>query len=190
VAIGTIGAVAYALFRDLVLENRRRPKLELRFDAAGSDRVVAARTADTDAAHVRLRMSNEPGKDTADDVVVIVTEVRRLEPRGEVETTLIGLPLAWWGTSTQQAVATVHPGAERHLNLLHVDMPVGDVELDVLPQPPGGQHLLGPGRFEVDLEVRARNADASRYTVRVEWEGAGAGEPWDRLRVEPPRRRT
>lgn len=186
-AIGTLGAVGYALFRDLVLENRRRPKLELRFDAAGSDQVVAARTADTDAAHVRLRMSNEPGKDTADDVVVIVTEVRRLGP--EVETTPIGLPLAWSGSSSQMTVASVHPGAERHLDLLHVDLPAGDVELDVLPQPAGGQHLLASGRFEIDLEVRARNADASRYTIRAEWEGAGPGETWDRLRVEPPRKR-
>ena len=33
VAIGTIGAVAYALFRDLVVTPRRRPKLELRTEA-------------------------------------------------------------------------------------------------------------------------------------------------------------
>src|SRR6185436_19236620 len=37
VAIGTVGAVAYALFRDLFVVPRRRPKLELRFDHSGND---------------------------------------------------------------------------------------------------------------------------------------------------------
>jgi hypothetical protein len=40
VAIGTVGAVAYALFRDLVVVPRRRAKLDLRFDHSGSDQVV------------------------------------------------------------------------------------------------------------------------------------------------------
>jgi len=34
-------------------------------------------TVELDAAYVRLRVANGPGKDTADDVVVMVTEVRR-----------------------------------------------------------------------------------------------------------------
>jgi hypothetical protein len=36
VAIGTVGADAYALFRDLVVVPRRRPKLDLRFDPTRS----------------------------------------------------------------------------------------------------------------------------------------------------------
>ena len=36
VAIGTVGAVAYAVFRDLVMEPRRRPELDLRFDHTGA----------------------------------------------------------------------------------------------------------------------------------------------------------
>ena len=40
VAIGTVGAVAYALFRDLFVVPRRRPKLDLRFEHAGNDQVV------------------------------------------------------------------------------------------------------------------------------------------------------
>lgn len=76
VAIGTVGAVAYALFRDLVVVPRRRPKLELRFDRGASDQVLVEATDDVDAATVRLRVANDAGKDTADDVVVMVTEVR------------------------------------------------------------------------------------------------------------------
>lgn len=46
VAIGTVGAVAYALFRDVVMEPRRRPKLDLRFDETGNDLVVVATPGD------------------------------------------------------------------------------------------------------------------------------------------------
>jgi hypothetical protein len=66
VAIGTVGAVAYALFRDLVVVPQRRPKLELRFDHAGTDQIVVVTAAGNDAAYVRLRVANEAGKDTAD----------------------------------------------------------------------------------------------------------------------------
>ena len=75
VAIGTIGAVAYALFRDLIVTPRRRPKLNLRFDPTGNDRVVVGTAAGSEAAHVRLRVGNRAGKDTADNVVVMLTEV-------------------------------------------------------------------------------------------------------------------
>ena len=68
-----------ALFRDLFVVPRRRPKLDLRFEHAGNDQVVVATARGFDAACVRLRMANGAGKDTADAVVVMVTEVRRLE---------------------------------------------------------------------------------------------------------------
>src|SRR5262249_6786241 len=65
VAIGTIGAVAYALFRDLVVGPRRRPRLELRFDRAGNDQIVVATPSGSEVARVRLRVGNRAGKDTA-----------------------------------------------------------------------------------------------------------------------------
>jgi hypothetical protein len=61
VAIGTVGAVAYALFRDLFVVPRRRPKLDLRFEHAGNDQVVVATAGGFDAACVRLRVANGAG---------------------------------------------------------------------------------------------------------------------------------
>ena len=54
VAIGTIGAVAYALFRDLIIAPRRRPRLDLRFDPAGNDRSAH------DAAPMQLDVNPKP----------------------------------------------------------------------------------------------------------------------------------
>ena len=203
VAIGTIGTVVYALFRDVFMAPRRRPKLELWFDGSGSDQVVVE-TAEGDAASVRLRVVNGPGKDTADDVVVLVTEARRVEDGATIaNATPIVLPLTWSGSTPPLTVASVHPGSERHIDLLHLDLPTGDelevqrrwsetvpLHLDVTPKPAGAQDQLVPGTFEISVEVRARNADAVGYVIPVDWDGRWSGKAalWDHLRVEPPRR--
>ncbi len=205
VAIGTIGAVTYALFRDLVVTPRRRPKLDLRFDHSGNDQVILGTAEGFDAALVRLRVANGERKDTADDVVVMVTELRR--PADSEQTTAevrpIGLPLTWSGSNPPLTVAAVHPGSERHVNLLHVDWPAGDeldiarkwsenepVQLDVAPKPSARRDMLRPGACEISLEVRARNADAIRYVIPVSWDGTWSGRAamWDHLRVEAPRK--
>jgi len=205
VAIGTIGAVVYALFRDLFVTPRRRPKLDLRFDLTGSDRVIVGTAGGTEAAQVRLRVANREGKDTADDVVVMVTEVEWPADSGQAtpDARPIGLPLTWSGSSPPLTVASVHPGSERHIDLLHVDWPARDeaeiarrwtepvpLQLDLTPKPAGGQDRLEPGAYEVSIEVRARNADAIRYAVPVSWDGRWSGKAaiWDHLHVEPPRR--
>jgi hypothetical protein len=200
VAIGTIGAVAYALFRDLVVTPRRRPRLELRFDRTGNDQVIVGTERGVDAAYVRLRVANQPGRDTADDVVVMVTEVLSVE---EAETRPIGLPLSWSGSVPPLTVGSVHPGSERHVDLAHVDLPAGaefesarsrpermPCQLDLASTPPGGRGDLAPGSYEISIEVRARNADAIRYAIAVSWDGEWSGRTamWDHLVVEPPRK--
>jgi hypothetical protein len=205
VAIGTVGAVAYALFRDLVVVPRLRTKLDLRFGRTGSDQVVVGTAEGFDAAYIRLRVANGAGKDTADDVVVMVTEVRRLEDSENplTEARPIMLPLAWSGSSPPLTVGPVHPGSERHVDLVHVDWPARD-EIDIArkwqdnaparlaltPKPAGGQEMLDRGTYEITVEVRARNADAIRYAIPLSWDGkwSGKAEMWDHLRVEPPRK--
>jgi hypothetical protein len=205
VAIGTVGAVVYALFRDLLVTPRRRPRLDLRFDRTGNDQVIVGTPGGFDAAHVRLRVVNRKGKDTADDVVVMVTELRRLadSEKTMAEERPIGLPLTWSGSSPPLTVASVHPGSERHIDLVHVDWPARDeidiarkwseaapLKLDLTPKPAGGQDILVSGTYEISVEVRARNADAIRYAIPVSWDGQWSGKAgmWDHLRVEPPRK--
>src|SRR5262249_34731711 len=106
------------------------------------------------------------------------------------------------GSCPPLTVASVHPGSERHVDLLHVDWPGRDeteiaqkwsgtvpLRLDLTPRPAGGQDTLDPGRYEISVEVRARNGDAIRYTIPVSWDGEWSGKAamWDHLRVEPPR---
>jgi hypothetical protein len=192
VAIGTIGAVAYALFRDLVVSPRRRPKLELRFDRAGNDQVIVGTAGGSDAAYVRLRVANRKGKDTADDVVVMVTEV---QPADSEDARPIHLPLTWSGTNPPLTVSALHPGSARHIDVLHVELSGDDeaeapLQLDLNPKPAGGQEILEPGAYQISIEIRARNADALRYVIPIAWDGKWSDRAamWDHLRVEPPRR--
>jgi len=197
VAIGTIGAVLYALFRDAVVTPRRRPKLDLRFDRSGNDQVILGTAAGVDAASVRLRVANEKKKDTADDVVVMVTELRRLPDSEDAtaEARPLGLPLAWSGSNPPLTVVSVHPGSERHVDLLHVDLidrdegEVARLQVDLTPRPASGHDSLEPGSYEIDVEIRARNADAIRYAISVAWDGecVGGAAMWDHLRVDEPR---
>jgi hypothetical protein len=203
VAVGTVGAVIYALFRDLFVLPRRRPKLQLHFDRSGNDQVIVGTAGGGEAASARVRVTNHPGRDTADDVVVVLTELRRLDSGNTIaEVRPIGLPFTWAGTTPPVTVAPVHPGSARHVDLLHLDWPgreeadiaerwTDDVplQLDLTPKPVGGQDLLRRGVYELSVEIRARNADAVCYVVPVSWDGKWSGKAaiWDHLRVEPPR---
>jgi hypothetical protein len=62
--------------------------------------------------------------------------------------------------------------------------------LDLTPRPAGGHDALEPGSYEIAMEIRARNADAARYDITIEWDGRWSGKAamWDHLRVEPPQR--
>ena len=197
--------MVYALFRDLFVTPRRRPKLDLLFDRTGNDQIIVATDGAFDAARVRLRVANERRKDTADDVVVMVTEVRRSEESAPplAETRPIGLPLTWSGSNPPLATGSVHPGSERHIDLLHVDWPARDeddiarkwsnavpLQLDLTQKPAGGHDTLEAGSYEISLEIRARNADTIRFTIPVVWDGKWSGKSamWDHLRIEPPRK--
>jgi hypothetical protein len=204
VSIAFLG-LAYALYRDLIFSARRRPRLDLKFDGTGADQVVVPTLGGGEAAYVRLRVTNKKGKDTADEVQVQVTERRSRDDSSDA--TPVGLPLAWSGTLPTATDAPVHPGFERYIDLLHVDWPrpvdelaVADKHtldvpalLAVHPQPAGDQHMLSPGKYEILLEVVARNADAARYTVAVEWDGKWPGSKekmWQALRVQLPQKVT
>jgi hypothetical protein len=186
--------VAYALFRDLVVTARRRPKLELRFDRAGNDQVIFGTAGGFNAAHVRLRVANGPGKDTADErggdgdrgaAARGFAGRRSTDPPPfdlvRHQPSSNGLRRASWLGEAHRSPARRLAGDDE------VEAPI---QLDLNPKPTGSQDFLDPGTYEISIEIRARNADALRYVIPISWDGkrsAGAAM-WDHLRVEPPRR--
>lgn len=118
-AVGTVAAVVAAVVFGPLREWRRRPKLTLHFDRQGhADTVVVGidmewklnhSTIRTNSAYARLRVRNAPGKAAADDVEVIVADIR------EVKALSSGTPSRWPTNVADQTLAwssTDPPAAE------------------------------------------------------------------------------
>jgi hypothetical protein len=59
-------------------------------------------------------------------------------------------------------------------------------EIIVAVVPVDNRNQVTSGSFEVDLAVTARNADARRYRVVVNYDGGWGDDVWEHLRVQGP----
>lgn len=138
---------------------------------------------------LRLRVSNAPGCDAAEDVQVIVAAFR---------SELLGLDqraLEWSGQRPRKKkpVTSLHvpPGLSRHIDLIQIRpskagthtvlgstspsnvMPQSPYEahLCVHPTPWGGAHTVRPGDPDIRIVVTASNADAISYSMTLRYNG-------------------
>jgi hypothetical protein len=210
IAAGTIGAVVVALYVGVIRERLRRPSLSLHFDGPDEEDAVivqslsqmatmAGRTP-IDTAYLRLRVRNKEGRNTAEDVEVLVERVRELAPRignpPAPPPTLGNWPLPWSLSSPTTTRLSIPPGVERHVDLAHVYRDAaatrGATPLihDIRPEPTMGRHHLHFGKTEIRLIVSARNADSRGYEVVVAFDGRWqrpGDDIWRHLIVEEVR---
>lgn len=207
-ALGTSGAVLYALYRDTFREARRRPHLSLELDARWGPSNLDLVTVASPRSHwVRMRVANERGRRSAEDVEVLVTRVRPLGEEDLYEAPLDTRPLAWSNliSPNGQPVTKVHlpPGVSRYVDLISVRPPLvpdggGDVRearpgetvvcmprLEVRPEPSDRRHWLAQGRYRIDLVISARDVDAQSYETEIEFDGIWRDVPeiWDHLTI-------
>ncbi len=162
-------------------------------------------TSRTESHWVRLRVQNARGKRSADDVEVLIVEVRGVSGSGPP---LGGSPIIWsnLGVAGKHVTRlTLPPGIARHVDLLGFVEPHSDewnipapvqghtqatFEFQVWPPPADGRHQLGEGRYEVILAVVARDTDSREYRVTVSHDGKWwtAQHVKAHTRVEPPKR--
>jgi hypothetical protein len=83
IALGTVGATVVALYVGVLRDRFRRPSLDVSFDPADSrDLQVVGMRIDshpkggTRAAYARLKVTNRTGRNTAEEVQVLVERVR------------------------------------------------------------------------------------------------------------------
>ena len=129
----------------------------------------------------------------------MVTEVRRLADSEQAlrEAKPIELPLAWTRSNPPLTVAAVHPGSERHINVLYVDGPGRDdteiarkwsetmpAQFDLHPKPAGGRDMLEPGQLRDRGRGSRPQLGRHRYDIPVSWDGkwSGKADMWDHLR--------
>jgi hypothetical protein len=206
-AVGTALAVILALWLQWLRVWLRRPALVLEFD--GKRDRADIRHADGYASHwVRPRVRNRPGRDSADDVEVMLARVRLLDEapgsRSErPEELLEGLALKWSElTSTK---VSMPPGTARRIDFVHVDntrvekSPDGveehleraPIRFDVCPLPAAKYHRAFGQAYEVTLALTARDTDAVYYMTHLSYDGVLRDEPRamaEALNVEALRR--
>jgi hypothetical protein len=206
-AVGTALAVILALWLQWLRVWLRRPALVLEFD--GKRDRADIRHADGYASHwVRPRVRNRPGRDSADDVEVMLARVRLLDEaagsRSErPEELLEGLALKWSElTSTK---VSMPPGTARRIDFVHVDntrversadgaeerLERAPIRFDVCPLPAAKYHRAFGQAYEVTLALTARDTDAVYYVTHVSYDGVLREQPRamaEALNVESLRR--
>jgi hypothetical protein len=201
----TVGAVVFALWFQWWRAKQRRPKLALEFDD-DADRANVEQVVDSPQqpelyrSHwIRPRVMNKRGKDSAEDVEVLLVGVRGPETSSgpSSERVLEGLPLKW--SELESTKVTLPPGAARRFDLLHVDnMTVeasgeaveggAPIRFDVHPIPQAEYHRAFGRKYTVIIALTARDTDAMFYSTVIaydlEWH-ATMEEMRAALSVEP-----
>lgn len=190
-AAGPFVAAVVALYialRSERRERRRQPDLRLLFDPATDD-VEAGGGEGTDEKHwVRLRVANRWGKRTAEDVEVLIVDVR---PR--LGQSLSGFRLTWatlveddyrWPSVPWPARQSIAPGTARHVDLLYMARGSGresgdpvegeapaHIALQAQPERLDQRHVLPGGKWDLLVALTARDADAMYYSVIIDFDG-------------------
>jgi len=137
-------------------------------------------TGGTKSHWLRLRVENAKGKRSADDVEVLVVDVRaRAQGRGQ---TFGGAAVVWSNMNVGGEYVTrltLPPGVPRYVDLLALVEPrpqtpaetPAKAQLQVWPAPADGRHELGVATYDIVLAVSARDSNAAFYEVQVEHDG-------------------
>lgn len=205
-AIATALAVIVALATPWLIEYLRRrdrrnraPVLSLGLEPQADlviEEVAYSDGADGYAAWVRLGVTNEPRRDAARDVEVLLESARPLPAPGQAEVppVLIAYPaVPWTHVPETMTRVTVPAGATRSVDVATVflrDDLKPTLNLLIAAAPKDERNRVAPGRYELILVVTAHNADAQRYAVEVAWDGVLGPQReniWNHLTVSAPR---
>jgi hypothetical protein len=175
-AIGTVSAVILALFLQVYLVWKRRPRLSLAYSAGARDNDYRnVEKADFCEHWLQFRVMAKSGTVAARDVEVFVASVRR--PDGSsIEAVPTGT-LEW--TDAGVGRVKIPSGTWRRVDLLcywygrHVD---GDPVLAVVlhnphgpippPMPPSRRHhLTDPGRYEIEFYISSDESQSTRWLM-------------------------
>jgi hypothetical protein len=139
-----------------------------------------------------MRVSNEEGRRSAEDVEVFLLRCERLDERQEISP-LNERPFWWSGVRNADADETrivttrIPPGVVRHLDLCFIVRKEerAAVSLCTMPQPIDGRNTLQPGVYAIELILAARDVDARRYKASIRFDGTWSDgeEIWNNVDV-------
>jgi hypothetical protein len=193
-ALAAAFAAWVALYVGVIQERKRRPVLALHRPEMDRELVVVGTTTGTDSAWLRCRVTNDESKSTAEDVEVQITSVTEIRPREGfppmVPPALAGLSLAWSATEDRQSRAHIAPGGERLLDLAAVyksqtasGLAPLVIQTSFMHSDADSAQALRTREVELRLVVVARNAEPTRYLLRLAYDGGWGSNVWDHLSV-------
>jgi len=185
-AIGTVGAVIVALFKDELLSRLRRPDFQLRINMGSPDcnktDVVGPDERMTMGYAMRLWVKNSGGS-TARRVQVFVDSLERALPDGGYETVSSFLPMnLTWSHSQVGSPPVVFsegiaPDMGQHCNLAMVPWPAlpnptsAALYLYTEVQPLTLSSVLDAGDYRLKLKVAADNRKPKDFSLLLRFEG-------------------
>ena len=181
IAIGTVGAVVVALFRDLL---KLKPKLVMDVHKAEGHSVsVSTPSGHAQARYYHLAVSNSRRGIRANGVQVFLTHIQEQGPDDRYKTTWLGnIPMRW-------RYQEVHPlqrdiGATIECDLCSV-VEGQFLRLETLLQPEEMKREWEPLpkiALVVTFQARAIETDSNEINVRIAWNGKWANSDQDILR--------
>src|ERR1700759_480807 len=190
-------AASVAVYVGVLQAQRRRPVLTAYAPEHGRELIVLKRpSGDDEAAWLRLRIGNSPGKLAAEDVEVVIERVQEKQPRSGFPPlaeppVLTGLALAWSATQNRQIRAHIAPGTDRIIDLAAVRRSEAAsrggpllIQTAYIHADAERSHAMKTGVVELDLVISARNTDAVRYRVELAYDGIWGDDVWQALSFE------
>ncbi len=181
-ALGTTGAVVWAIWGERLRARRTRPRLTIaNFDPASADAVELNASA-----WARLRVCNRPHTRPAEDVEVLIERVDVLTSATDERQKALAYSPAPLGSLADRALkwadrasptVKIPPDATRRIDLLHIDQPPGgqgtptELKLTFWDEPQDGRHRLPGLEYAITLAIEGRNIDRLKYGVTVSFDG-------------------
>jgi len=178
----------YIALRSERREHRREPDLRLLFDPATDDFEAGVGEGKDEKHWVRLRVANRWGKRTAEDVEVLIVDVRPWSGPS-----LSGFRLTWatlveddyrWPSVPWPARQSIASGTARHVDLLYMSsgsdgksgariegVTPAWIAVQAQPERLDQRHVLAGGERYLLVALTARDADAVYYGVSIEFDG-------------------
>jgi len=197
VAGGTVVLAIVALFQEPFRHWIFRPKFRVSIKTEPPDCGAVAFTDSTgkvvaETIHLRLLVKNV-GRTTAKNVEVFAKELRREDADGTWKRIDVFPPmnLVWSHVSTMH-FPFIAPKTGKHCDLAHIVEPqkrpaVGEepsswqfgpqecsLVLKVIHLPNHKGHIVGPGKYQLDIQVAAENVPPLERTIEINLRG-----PWD-----------
>jgi hypothetical protein len=194
VALGTLILAGVAVFQDTIRGWLYRPQFKVSCRTGPPDCVaIAFTTADgqfvADSIYLRILVEND-GNATAQTAEVYAKELRVqcLDGTWEIVSSFPPMNLLW--ANLGQMYTRIVPGMAKHCDLGHIVDPSqrdavseyapalgltqaqASLAFDLVGRPNNRTHIIGPGVYELDIQIAAENARPIKKTVNLSIKGA------------------